>query len=657
VELTPHGTQFTVSVTVTLPYISTSTSLSVISIEDENDATWEEITGSSFDDGTATVELDHFSFLTVAAGTPAACGNGLIDGSEQCDGINLRGESCETQGFVGGTLGCAADCTAFDISGCTVGPVCGDKVAEPPEVCDGTDLAGDDCLSQGFTGGTLGCAADCTAFDISGCAVGPVCGDNVAVPPEVCDGRDLAGEDCLSQGFTGGTLACNASCDNVDLTGCTGVPPGWTCPVSFYGGADGCHCGCGVLDPDCVDNTAAACQYCGDEGSCNPIGSTCPGDLDPDKNWLCESRVELNEGDGQTGLAGFAVNIPPSVRVLDGNDNPVVGEPVTFAVTGGGGSVAGANQTTDDEGVAAVGKWTLGATPGTNTLEATTAIGSVTFTATGVTSSYDIDVRLLSSGSPTVEEAFLDAADRWESLVIGDLPNIPVNVGPGNCGPGSPAINETIDDLLIFATIGPIDGPGGILGMAGPCGIRTSNLPFAGAMIFDEDDLADLQAAGYLGDVILHEMGHVIGYGTVWESLGLLADPAQSGGTDPHFTGPLAIAAFDRIGGAGHSGAKVPVEATGGQGTADSHWRETVLDNELMTGFLNAGSNPLSELSVASLWDMGYPVNLDGSDNFSITELPLARAAASLSLGDDILRLPLWFIDEGGRVVEVIENR
>ena len=130
VELTPHGTQFTVSVTVTLPYISTSTSLSVISIEDENDATWEEITGSSFDDGTATVELDHFSFLTVAAGTPAACGNGLIDGSEQCDGINLRGESCETQGFVGGTLGgtlggCAADCTAFDISGCcTVGARC-----------------------------------------------------------------------------------------------------------------------------------------------------------------------------------------------------------------------------------------------------------------------------------------------------------------------------------------------------------------------------------------------------------------------------------------------------------------------------------------------------------------------------------------------------
>lgn len=153
-------------------------------------------------------------------------------------------------------------------------------------------------------------------------------------------------------------------------------------------------------------------------------------------------------------------------------------------------------------------------------------------------------------------------------------------------------------------------------------------------------------------------MAHVIGFGSVvWDLLGLLADPALEGGSDPHFTGPRAIEAFDRIGGAGFSGAKVPVEDTGGEGVADAHWRESVFDNELMTGFLNAGSNPLSEVSVASLWDMGYEVNLDGSDGFSIGPFPAAVAAAAIRFGDDLLRLPVYVVDEQGRVVNVIHGR
>ena len=37
-------------------------------------------------------------------------------------------------------------------------------------------------------------------------AGGPVCGNNLREVPEVCDGSDLAGQTCVSQGFTGGTL-------------------------------------------------------------------------------------------------------------------------------------------------------------------------------------------------------------------------------------------------------------------------------------------------------------------------------------------------------------------------------------------------------------------------------------------------------------------
>ncbi len=50
---------------------------------------------------------------------PATCGNGLIDGTEQCDLGTLDSQTCVTQGFVGGTLRCAAACL-FDTSACYV---------------------------------------------------------------------------------------------------------------------------------------------------------------------------------------------------------------------------------------------------------------------------------------------------------------------------------------------------------------------------------------------------------------------------------------------------------------------------------------------------------------------------------------------------------
>ncbi|MEY9156351.1 leishmanolysin [Bradyrhizobium japonicum] len=41
----------------------------------------------------------------------------------------------------------------------------------------------------------------------------------------------------------------------------------------------------------------------------------------------------------------------------------------------------------------------------------------------------------------------------------------------------------------------------------------------------------------------------------------------------------------------------VPVENTGGEGTVDSHWRDTVFGAELMTGFVNQGGNPMSRVT------------------------------------------------------------
>jgi hypothetical protein len=110
------------------------------------------------------------------------------------------------------------------------------------------------------------------------------------------------------------------------------------------------------------------------------------GDGDGDGGEPVPASVERVEGDGQSAPVGTEVPVEPAVRVLDEEGRPVEGYEVTFVVVGGGGSVSGATRTTGADGIARVGGWTLGPTPGTNTLEAragSLAGSPVIFTAEG----------------------------------------------------------------------------------------------------------------------------------------------------------------------------------------------------------------------------------------------------------------------------------
>jgi len=361
-------------------------------------------------------------------------------------------------------------------------------------------------------------------------------------------------------------------------------------------------------------------------------------------------------GDSQIGLAGFPVNVPPTVQLRDASGTPVAGKSVSFIVTAGGGGTSGGNTVTDALGVARVGSWSL--TPGPNTLTATVqdtaAIpgNPATFTATGASAAYQIEVRFLTSISLSRQAAFTDAASRWETLVFGDVPD--QNVSAGSCGGGLPATSETVDDVVIFASVDSIDGPGNVLGRAGPCVVRPgSRFPVVGVMEFDSADVGVLEKAGEFGLVIQHEMGHVLGYGTRWT--GLLAG---ANGSDPHFVGAQALAAFDRVGGVAYNaGAKVPVENCCGSGTRNSHWRESVFHNELMTGFLGSGGNPLSVVTTASMGDLGYLVNYAASDAYVLSLALRAGPSPLRSLGDDILRWPIAVVDAAGRVTQLILPR
>ncbi len=94
------------------------------------------------------------------------------------------------------------------------------------------------------------------------------------------------------------------------------------------------------------------------------------------------ASLARNAGDNQTAAAGSVVPIRPSVVVRDANGNPRSDVSVTFSVVSGGGSVTGATTATNAAGVATVGSWTLGISPGVNSLSATvTGLPSVTFVA------------------------------------------------------------------------------------------------------------------------------------------------------------------------------------------------------------------------------------------------------------------------------------
>jgi hypothetical protein len=176
-------------------------------------------------------------------------------------------------------------------------------------------------------------------------------------------------------------------------------------------------------------------------------------------------------------------------------------------------------------------------------------------------------------------------------------------------------------------------------------------------MIFDTADLASLD----LERVAVHEMGHVLGFGTLWGAsfFDFLRNPSlpDSPGVDTYFAGPIAVAEFDSIGGTNYTGgAKVPVENTqGGEGTRDGHWRESVFDSELMTGFVEAtGTMPLSTVSVASLWDMGYVVNYSAAEAYTQVFSLRAGAPVAAQGWDDIWRGPIYITDPAGRVINVV---
>lgn len=181
---------------------------------------------------------------------------------------------------------------------------------------------------------------------------------------------------------------------------------------------------------------------------------------------------------------------------------------------------------------------------------------------------------------------------------------------------------KNIDDLVITFVVEYIDGNYGTLGSAGYAYARTAtwpqpNLPLSGRMRFDSADWNLMITEGTLEAVVQHEMGHVLGIGSLWNTFGFLSpsncSSYQSPLTPPtpKFLGAKANSSLSLVDPTNYLNLSyVSVEDTGGAGTRCSHWKEGHFKQELMTGWVSSNPSPLSYLTAMSLQDLGYTVNL-----------------------------------------------
>ncbi|MDB9315094.1 DUF4114 domain-containing protein [Spirulina sp. CS-785/01] len=177
---------------------------------------------------------------------------------------------------------------------------------------------------------------------------------------------------------------------------------------------------------------------------------------------------------------------------------------------------------------------------------------------------------------------------------------------------------KLIDDIKIKVSGNDLDGEGGTQARTQIDFMRYGTLLPAQSLVqFDNADIAELEKSGQLFSAAQHEFFHTLGFGNLWEAKGLVDYP---GTPLARYNGQSAVKAFKELGGLTDN---IALE-TEGEGSAGLHWNENLFSDELMSHDANFGSDdegnaPISGVTLASLADLGYEVNLDeASPDFAL---------------------------------------
>ncbi|MDP0491893.1 MAG: hypothetical protein Q7Q71_12665 [Verrucomicrobiota bacterium JB023] len=239
--------------------------------------------------------------------------------------------------------------------------------------------------------------------------------------------------------------------------------------------------------------------------------------------------------------------------------------------------------------------------------------------------------------SPMEQQMFYDGVDYWSSILTGYRDGV------------SRSWSLTVDAFEQPASGGSI-----LLGTAAPTALAFSQ-PVAdantsnGRFILSTQGQVNLNTHPDAGEilevVVIHEIAHALGFGTLWEDNQVYNDGEDAnsnrtldGGIPGQYLGAAALAAYQRE--FDSEATYIPVELDGYSGTPHGHWNEVtdnpavenqagfdsdpgdsdaspivqeglyageMLDDELMSAVVS-GSGFLSQTSIMSFYDIGYTV-------------------------------------------------
>jgi cysteine-rich repeat protein len=223
------------------------------------------------------------------------CGDGKVQGAEQCEGTDVGDATCERKlgaGAVGKVMckGCLLDYSACSLPATTpsgrVAGTCGDGVLNTGEDCDGANLDNQSCASLIVDGkGTLACNG--CKFDYSGCYVGEKAPEIDPQPEKTCgnnklDDDELCDIDAEGKAIIRGNVTCADALQDENATGEIGCTDTCQLDVSLCekGQVIPENCGNGQLDED---------EACDIDAEGNPIYAS---------DVTCASILEIEGAEG-----------------------------------------------------------------------------------------------------------------------------------------------------------------------------------------------------------------------------------------------------------------------------------------------------------------------------------------------------------------------
>jgi Bacterial Ig-like domain (group 2)/Regulator of chromosome condensation (RCC1) repeat/Bacterial Ig-like domain (group 1) len=205
------------------------------------------------------------------------------------------------------------------------------------------------------------------------------------------------------------------------------------------------------------------------------------------------SAVVATSATTQSAQVATAVSAPPAVKVTSASGGPLGNVTVTFAIAEGGGSLTGATQQTDANGVATVGTWTLGTTAGANAVTATVAgLAPVRFAATGTpgppasVTKHAGDNQSATVGQAVATRPAVIVKDAHGNLVAGATVTFAVTAGGGSVTGASPTTDASGVATVGAWTLGTTAGANALTATASgidPIGFTATGTPAAPASL------------------------------------------------------------------------------------------------------------------------------------------------------------------------------